>query len=177
MATLSNPREQAETQSAPIKVYRSDDRLTIAAPMPGLEAEDISVEVTEEGRVILHGRLRGILKGANSILADEWNPGPYHREYELSESVDATAANVTYGNGVVVVALPRSARMQSAHLTLTPLPHDRGVRVGHAGKFTTIELAEPIESVDTLTDITPPQGEIASATAGEEVIDDEDEWA
>ncbi len=173
MSVIVNTRGQADIQPAPIKVYRSDDRLTLAAPMPGLEAEDISVEVTREGRVILDGRLRGLLKGANSILADEWNPGPYHREYELSESVDGTTANVTYGNGIVVVVLPRSARMQPAHLTLTPMPHDRGARVGHSGKFTPVELAEPIEHVEAIL----PEDEIGGVPPDAGVLDDEDEWA
>lgn len=45
-------------QNIPIKVYRTDERLMIAAPMAGLEV----VEVTAEGRLILHWDLRGMLK-------------------------------------------------------------------------------------------------------------------
>ncbi len=39
---------QVEPQHIPVKVYRSEDRLVIAAPMAGLQAEDIVVEVTTD---------------------------------------------------------------------------------------------------------------------------------
>jgi HSP20 family protein len=125
---------QGERQIVPIKVYQSDDQLTLAAPMPGLETEDIHVKVTAAGQVVIDGRLRGTLKGSNSILVDEWNPGQYYREYDLPQAVDGAAANVTYGNGVVVVALPLSPRMQAANIELVALPHARSVHAGHSGK-------------------------------------------
>lgn len=45
-------QEQAKIQQVPIKVYRTPDRLVIAAPMPGSEPEDILVKVTEDSVVI-----------------------------------------------------------------------------------------------------------------------------
>jgi HSP20 family protein len=141
MRPFQENEELADPQLVPIKVYRSDERITLAAPMPGLEAEDIQVEITADGWLILDGRLRGVLKGTNQILADEWNPGPYRREYALPEAVNGLGANVTYGNGVVVVVLPLSSRYHAAHLELTPLPHDRGMRIGHVGKWMPSELA------------------------------------
>ncbi len=38
-------QEQAKIQHIPIKMYRSPERLVIAAPMPGSEPEDILVKV------------------------------------------------------------------------------------------------------------------------------------
>ncbi|BCL77692.1 hypothetical protein ccbrp13_01570 [Ktedonobacteria bacterium brp13] len=55
-------QEQLKQQPIPLKVYRADQRLMIAAPMPGLEPENIVVEVTADGNVFLHGELRGRLK-------------------------------------------------------------------------------------------------------------------
>jgi HSP20 family protein len=137
-------------QQVPIKVYQSVDRITIAAPMPGLEPEDITVEVTADRTVVLHGRLRGILKGSNTVLADEWNAGNYERSYALPAAVDGPAANVTYGNGVVVVVLPLSDTLQPAHLQLTTLEHDRGMRIGNAGKLDIAEgtIAATVHQLD-----------------------------
>ena len=47
-------QEQAKLQQIPVKVYRTLDRLMAAAPMPGLQPEDILVEVKEGGHLILH---------------------------------------------------------------------------------------------------------------------------
>ncbi|MGH7621083.1 MAG: hypothetical protein ACREMU_01975 [Gemmatimonadaceae bacterium] len=49
-------------QSIPVKVYRGSERVTIAAPMPGLEPQDVTAEVTAHA-LILDGARRGTLKG------------------------------------------------------------------------------------------------------------------
>lgn len=40
-------QEQLKLQEIPVKVYRTDERLMVVAPMPGLEPENIMIEVTE----------------------------------------------------------------------------------------------------------------------------------
>src|SRR5882724_10175896 len=115
LATLGGAilTDMTEHHRVPVKVYRSLDLLTVAAPMAGLGAEDITVEVTSDGRLVLDGRLcavpkldRGPLEGVKDVLVNEWMVGPYHRELALGTPVDGQAATVTYGNGVLVVALP-----------------------------------------------------------------------
>lgn len=127
-------QEQPLLQEIPVKVYRSPDRLMIAAPMPGMEPEDIVVQITEDGLLILDGELRGLLKDDfKELLLDEWTVGAYHRELPLSNNVDGEAANVTYGNGVLVVTLPLTDRMIPARLTLEKVGPAHGERIGNAG--------------------------------------------
>ncbi len=109
------------------------DHLTVAAPMPGLEPEDILVEVTEQGQLILHGDRRGSLKEVKEVLLDEWNVGPYHRELILPEPVDGEHANITYGNGVLVVAFLLSQEMQPARITLEKTGTAHGEYRGNIG--------------------------------------------
>ena len=97
-------QETVEVQQVPVKVYRSAERLTVATPMPGLGPEDITVEVTADGYLVLDGQLRAGLRGEKELLASEWSVGPYRRSLALPVSVDGTGATVTYGNGVLVVS-------------------------------------------------------------------------
>jgi HSP20 family protein len=133
-----NLTDMTEHQRVPVKVYRSHDLLTVAAPMAGLGAEDITVEVTSDGRLVLDGRLcavpkldRGPLEGANDVLVNEWMLGPYHRELVLGTPVDGPAATVTYGNGVLVVALPVAETTRPARLSLESIGPTRGERAGN----------------------------------------------
>jgi HSP20 family protein len=144
-------------QSIPVKLYRTADRLVIAAPMAGIRPEDVSVEVTESGRLILQSRRRGVLRAelfdvvvtvdrdgdqevwtleqwqeTKEVVIDEWSRG-YYRELELPASVDAALGTVTYGNGVLVVALPLAETLRSARLQLVRLGEARGQRVGSVG--------------------------------------------
>jgi HSP20 family protein len=127
-----------EHQRVPVKVYRSLNLLTVAAPMAGLGAEDITVEVTGDGRLVLDGRLcpvpkldRGPLDASKDVLVNEWIVGPYHRELALGTPVDGTSATVTYGNGVLVVALPVAETTRPARLSLEPIGATRGERAGN----------------------------------------------
>jgi HSP20 family protein len=127
-------QEQLKQQHIPVKVYRNDQRLMVAAPMAGLEPENIVVEVTVEDRLILHGDLRGRLKEVKELLLDEWSVGVYHRELALPVAVNATCANVTYGNGVLTVTLPISQQALPARLTLERLAPTHGERKGNVGR-------------------------------------------
>ncbi len=125
--------EQNAYQPVSINVYRTGSRLTIAALMPGIEPENISVEITSDGRLVLEGTLRGELKGIKEQLLEEWRAGSYRREYTLPNAVDGSMANITYGNGVVVIALPLADQIRPARLTVETLTPTRGERAGNAG--------------------------------------------
>jgi len=127
-------QEQLKQQHIPVKVYRTNERLMIVAPMAGLEPENISVEVTIESGLILHGSLRSRLKEVKDLLLDEWSVGVYHRELALPVAVDAVCANVTYGNGVLTVTLPISEQTNPARLTLVRRAPTHGQRRGNAGR-------------------------------------------
>jgi HSP20 family protein len=111
--------ERAKVQLVPLKVYRAANRLTVAAPMAGMEPEDIVIDITEDGRLLLDGRVRGVLKEVNELLLDEWSVGAYCRDYTLPEPVDGSEAVATYGNGVLVVTFPTASHTTPAHLTLS----------------------------------------------------------
>jgi HSP20 family molecular chaperone IbpA len=117
----------------PVKVYRGDDRITIAAPMPGMESSGIVVSVMPERHVVLDGKRGRLYPGSTESLADEWNPGPYHRDLELPVTVDGERANVTYNNGVLVVSLPIVESTRAARLTLSELSATHGERFGESG--------------------------------------------
>jgi HSP20 family protein len=124
-----------DTIEVPVKVYQTSDKLMVAAPMPGLGPEDIAVEVTGTGHLLIQGILCGdeacgALKGGKDVVAEEWTVGPYRRDIALPAAVDGQGATGPYGNGVLVVAMPIAPSTRPAQLRLDRLAPDRGVRVG-----------------------------------------------
>jgi|SRR5579883_2016960 HSP20 family protein len=112
--------ESLKVQQVPLKVYRAaTGRLTVAAPMAGLEPEDIVIEITADGRLFLDGKVRGTLKDVKELLLDEWSVGAYYRDYTLPDPVDGSQAAATYGNGVLVVTFPIADHTVPARLTLS----------------------------------------------------------
>jgi len=142
-------------QSIAVKLYRTPDRLTLAAPVPGLLPQDITVEITDGGQLIVRGPLRGITADAQLFhrldtsinpqglresfeetresLLDEWTAGPYRRVIDLPNPVDGSLATATYGNGVLVITLPIAERTTPAQISLVPIGIGRGERVGSLG--------------------------------------------
>jgi HSP20 family protein len=128
--------DMATDQVLPVRMYQTEDRIMIAAPMPGLEPDDITVVI--DGRhVTLRGRERGRHQHERSLLLTEWALGPYHREVDVPEPVDGGLANVTYDNGVVVVAMPKLAAggtAEAVEIRLEATHATRGQHVGHVGR-------------------------------------------
>lgn len=128
---------QEQPQAVPIRLYQSENRIMLAAPMPGLEPDNISVEVRGD-RVVIHGELRGPGQYDRDMLVAEWTVGPYAREIQLPEPVSGRLTNATYGNGVLVLSMPKAvvgADNSEASFTLSPTTSEatRGERVGHEG--------------------------------------------
>ncbi|MBE3558940.1 MAG: Hsp20/alpha crystallin family protein [Ktedonobacteraceae bacterium] len=126
-------QEKEKVQHVPVKVYRSTDRLMVAVPLPGMEPGDIHVQVSPEAHLLIQGEIRGLLKDIKELLIDEWSVGGYRRELDLPTPVDASQANVTYRNGVLVIAFPVSSRTTAANLALSKKGVAYGQYSGLAG--------------------------------------------
>ena len=127
-------QEQMRQQHIPVKVYRTAERLMVTTPMPGLEPENIRVEVTRDGHLVLQGEMRGMLKEVKELLLDEWSVGAYYRKLALPVSINAECANASYGNGVLTLAFPISDALTPARLTLERVAPAHGQRKGNAGR-------------------------------------------
>jgi HSP20 family molecular chaperone IbpA len=149
---MAGLRTEQKLREVPVRVFRTPDRVTVAAAMPGLLPEDILVEVGADGHLLLHGdrpgdqnvqtqMQSGALTEPREILIDEWGVDDYHRELDLPNAVDGELATVTYGNGVLVAALPIVERTRPARLTLERVGPFRGERVGSTG--------HPIQPIST----------------------------
>jgi len=122
--------------AVPVRIYTTDTRLMIAAPLPGLEPEDISVTISAT-HVTIRGQERGPRQHLRDLLIAEWTVGPYERRIDLPRPVNGMLANATYGNGVLILALPMLEPGQpgvEAEFRLSGIVATRGERVGHTGR-------------------------------------------
>jgi HSP20 family protein len=123
-----------EAQTVPVRIYESGNHLMLAAPMPGLQPQDISISIADH-TISIRGEERGPRQDNLELLMAEWNIGPYFREIALDQAVNGDLTHATYGNGVLVLAMPkaRDGRGVDAEFTLEAISAARGERVGHTG--------------------------------------------
>ena len=122
-------------QPVPVRVYQNDDKILVAAPMAGLEPQDISVTIAGN-RVTIRGEERGPRQHERDVLVDEWRIGPYYREIILPHAVNGELTNATYGNGVLVLSMPKAKEGMPASnvdFQLHPVEATHGERIGYSG--------------------------------------------
>ena len=122
-----------DATAVPINLFENDRELMVVAPMPGVAPEDISIDVLDDGRLTVRARMHGEGQERIRYLVREWSYGPYERTIELPCAVDATRANVTYGNGVLSITFPKSGTTSSGRVLVQRTGHTRGVAAGHRG--------------------------------------------
>ena len=87
-----------QPQSVPVRIYDGDEHIVLAAPLPGVEAENISVTIAGS-KVTIIGEERGPRQHERHVLVDEWSIGPYRREVSIPQAINGSLTNATYGNG------------------------------------------------------------------------------
>ena len=122
-----------DATAIPINLFENDRELIVVAPMPGVEPEDISIDVTDAGEMTLRAAERGPGQDRIEHLLREWSYGPYERTITLPRSVDARRANLSFDNGVLTLALPKVLDPVPAELRLADMGGGRGLSRGHVG--------------------------------------------
>lgn len=120
--------------AVPVNIYENDREVLVAAPMPGITPEDIEIEVTDERRLVIRARQHGEGQERIDYLLREWSYGPYERDIDLPRAVDAPRANLSFGNGVLMMAFPKSEEHVSGRLEVERVGQARGKTTGHSGR-------------------------------------------
>jgi HSP20 family protein len=127
---------QEPQQTVPLQIHQTDKLIVLAAPMPGVEPQDISVVVAGD-KVVLRASYRGSRsQERGDLIMSEWTIGPYFREIVLPQPVSGPLTNATYGNGVLVLAMPKmdeDSHDSYTEFQLEVVEATRGQRVGHTG--------------------------------------------
>lgn len=121
-----------DATAIPVNLFENERELMVLAPMPGVGPEDIEIEVTD-GQLTLRASQHGEGQERIAYIRREWSYGPYERTIDLPRAVDGSRANVTFGNGVVSVTLPKAEATTPAHLVVERTGQARGVTAGHHG--------------------------------------------
>jgi HSP20 family protein len=111
------PREKQELEqesTRPGLVFRPDvdileqkDAFVVFADLPGVDENSIDVHL-EKGTLRLDAQL-AILPGTDwKPLHSEYRFGSYHREFRVSEGIDASGVTAKMKNGVLELHLPKS---------------------------------------------------------------------
>jgi HSP20 family protein len=95
-----------------VEIFERDNNVIVRAELPGLSADDVKVEMTDEGLVIHGERKREKEEEHEGWYRSERSYGEFRRLISMPEGVNADQAKARFENGVleITVPIPESAR-------------------------------------------------------------------
>jgi len=89
-----------------VEVIERDNNLVVRAELPGLDKDDVRVELTDDGLVIEGERKREHEESSEGGYRSEIEYGRFYRMIPLPEGVNVDQAQARMNNGVLEVAIP-----------------------------------------------------------------------
>jgi len=92
-----------DPQRVPVNVYETEGAVVVIAPLPGVMADDITVDVDGD-RVHINAAER--TPAEKDYITHEWHYGPYERVVDLPDGFGGTA-EATFANGQLALRIER----------------------------------------------------------------------
>src|SRR3989304_6435039 len=98
----------AEYREPFIDVIETDKEVIATAEMPGLEKQDIKINLTEDRLEISAETKHEEKKEEKGYLYKERRSGSYYRAISLPSPVDPDTSKASYNNGVLEIKMPKT---------------------------------------------------------------------
>lgn len=90
-----------------VDIRETDAELIAYAALPGLNKEDVSLEV-KDNTLVLSGKMKPLGSDEDSWVRRELPRGEFYRAFHLSADVQVSKVTATMKNGVLEIRLPKS---------------------------------------------------------------------
>jgi HSP20 family protein len=97
---------EIEMRTPPVEVFERDNNLVVRAEMPGLDKDDVKVELTDDGLVIQGERRREREERVEGGYRSEIEYGRFYRMIPLPEGANVDQTQARMNNGVLEVTIP-----------------------------------------------------------------------
>ena len=98
-------------------IVEQKDAFVVVADLPGVDERRVEVRL-ENGLLSIDAALAAEPEASWTPLYAEYRLGGYHREFSLSEAIDAEAIEARISDGVLQVRLPKTSRHQPRRITV-----------------------------------------------------------
>ena len=106
--------EKAQEQTRPMRaflptadIFETDDALTVVLEMPGVDRNNIDVNV-DNGVLMIEGRIDFSKYEGLQPVYSEYNIGPFRRNFRISSRIDQDKIKAEMRDGVITLTLPKA---------------------------------------------------------------------
>ena len=98
--------EQELVSKPAVELREQDGAFTIAAALPGVDAKDITVDITSQDVVIKASTEHKHTEDKGRVHRCEFTTGQFFRSLPFPKAVDAAKAKADYQNGMLSITVP-----------------------------------------------------------------------
>lgn len=99
------PEHSIPVVTPAVDIYENDDEILLHADMPGVEKDDIKVNI-DNGKLELSGVRRLVTNGA--VNWEEFGDVEFSRSFSVPQAIDVNKVNAQLRDGVLYLHLPKS---------------------------------------------------------------------
>jgi HSP20 family protein len=106
---VNNIHESRNTEFPPINVWASEKSIVVVAEVPGIDAEDIDLQVCNQTVTLKTKRHLAEQEEGQTFHRRERGHGQFTRSIELPYAIDAETVNASFSNGMLRIEFTRAA--------------------------------------------------------------------
>ncbi len=110
--------EDEEEGQLAIDAYQDDDSVIIKAPIAGVNAEDLEIQITDEVVTVKGARKNETEAARENYFVQECYWGSFMRSYILPVPVDAAKAEASMRNGILTIKISKQEKTKTRVLTV-----------------------------------------------------------
>lgn len=100
-----------DLNSQPVRIDETEDHYLISLDMPGVNKNDVQVEVKDH-QLFMKGERNHSINNKKSFIRHERSYGKFQQTLRLPETVDVDKIEAHYENGILEVILPKAKIQQ-----------------------------------------------------------------
>ena len=98
-----------------VDIFENEDEILLHADMPGVQKDDISVDI-DNGRLSLSGTRR--LETTGAANWEEFGEVEYQRTFSVPQTIDVNKVNAKLKDGVLKLHLPKSEASKARQIDI-----------------------------------------------------------
>jgi HSP20 family protein len=102
----------------PVDIYETDDGIVLKAELPGINKEDVSVEVKDNVLTLKGERLLDPDIKDENYYRKERSFGKFNRSFSLQEQIKPDLIKASFKDGVLTVEIPRPEEEKPKQVTV-----------------------------------------------------------
>ena len=112
---LAPTHEESRYLVPPVDIYETTDALVVVADVPGATKETISVDVEDR---ILTIKAQPAYQARPNGCIEEFGLVNFHRQFQLSDTVDQSKIEANYKHGVLTMTLPKAEKAKPKQISV-----------------------------------------------------------